>query len=137
MEVLVVKFFRESILILSIYFAGEIISKLLNLPVPGNIVGMILLFLLLMSNIIKLEKVENLSNFFLDHLAFFFIPATVGLMVSFESLKGSIFKILLLCILTTVIVIGVTSLIVQFICNKKSIDDNSNKNGNNLTKKGA
>ena len=33
------KFFRESILILSIYFAGEIISKLLNLPVPGNIIG--------------------------------------------------------------------------------------------------
>ncbi|WP_425458682.1 CidA/LrgA family protein [Clostridium celatum] len=71
------KFFRESILILSIYFAGEIISKLFNLPIPGNIVGMILLFLLLISNIVKLEKVENLSNFFLDHLAFFFIPATV------------------------------------------------------------
>ena len=73
------KFFRESILLLSIYFAGEILSKLLNLPIPGSIVGMILLFVLLTSNIIKVEKVENLANFFLDHLAFFFIPASVGL----------------------------------------------------------
>ena len=73
------KFFRESILLLSIYFVSEIISKLLNLPVPGSIIGMILLFVLLTSNIIKIEKVENLANFFLDHLAFFFIPASVGL----------------------------------------------------------
>ena len=53
------KFFRESILILSIYFAGEIISKLLNLPVPGNIIGMILLFLLLNCLILKVEKIEK------------------------------------------------------------------------------
>lgn len=128
------KFFRESILLLSIYFAGEIISKLLNLPIPGNIIGMILLFILLTSNIIKVEKVENLANFFLDHLAFFFIPASVGLMTSFVSLKGSIFKIILLCILTTIIVIGITGITVQFICNKTSIKE---KDKNKLNKKGA
>ena len=117
------KFFRESILLLSIYFVSEIISKSLNLPVPGSIIGMILLFVLLTSNIVKIEMVENLANFFLDHLAFFFIPASVGLMTSFSSLKGSIFKIILLCILTTIIVISVTAIIVQFICNKKSIKE--------------
>ena len=128
------KFFRESILLLSIYFAGEILSKLLNLPIPGSIVGMILLFVLLTSNIIKVEKVENLANFFLDHLAFFFIPASVGLMTSFASLKGSIFKIILLCILTTIIVIAVTGLTVQFICNRKSVKEDKK---NTINKKGA
>lgn len=128
------KFFRESILLLSIYFSGEILSKLLNLPIPGNIVGMILLFVLLTSNIIKVEKVENLANFFLDHLAFFFIPASVGLMTSFASLKGSIFKIILLCILTTIIVIAVTGITVQFICNRKSIKEVKK---NKINKKGA
>ena len=53
------KFFRESILILSIYFAGELVSKLLHLPIPGNIIGMILLFLLLTSNIVKLKKLNH------------------------------------------------------------------------------
>ena len=115
------KFFRESILLLSIYFVSEIISKLLNLPVPGSIIGMILLFVLLTSNIIKIEKVENLANFFL-------------LMTSFASLKGSIFKIILLCILTTIIVISVTGLTVQFICNRKSIKEVKK---NKINKKGA
>lgn len=128
------KFFRESILLLSIYFAGEILSKLLNLPIPGSIVGMILLFVLLTSNIIKVEKIENLANFFLDHLAFFFIPASVGLMTSFASLKGSIFKIILLCILTTIIVIAVTGITVQFICNRKSVKEDKK---NTINKKGA
>lgn len=128
------KFFRESILLLSIYFAGEIISNLLNLPVPGSIIGMILLFVLLTSHIVKVEKVENLANFFLDHLAFFFIPASVGLMTSFVSLKGSIFKIILLCILTTIIVIAVTGITVQFICNRKSVKEDKK---NTINKKGA
>lgn len=128
------KFFRESILLLSIYFAGKIISNLLNLPVPGSIIGMILLFVLLTSHIVKVEKVENLANFFLDHLAFFFIPASVGLMTSFVSLKGSIFKIILLCILTTIIVIAVTGITVQFICNRKSVKEDKK---NTINKKGA
>lgn len=128
------KFFRESILLLSIYFAGEIISNLLNLPVPGSIIGMILLFVLLTSHIVKVEKVENLANFFLDHLAFFFIPASVSLMTSFASLKGSIFKIILLCILTTIIVIAVTGITVQFICNRKSVKEDKK---NTINKKGA
>lgn len=128
------KFFRESILLLSIYFVGEIISKGLNLPIPGNIIGMILLFILLSTNVLKVEKVENLANFFLDHLAFFFIPAAVGLMTSFASLKGSIFKIILLCILTTIIVISVTAVTVEFICKRKSNDKN---NENGINKKGV
>ncbi|MEN8077638.1 CidA/LrgA family protein [Clostridioides difficile] len=128
------KFFRESILILAIYFAGEIISKLLHIPIPGNIIGMILLFLLLTTKVIKVEKVENLANFFLDHLAFFFIPASVGLMTSFDSLKGSIFRIIILCILTTIIVISVTGITVQFICRNKSTNKKSN---DNINKKGA
>lgn len=114
------KFFRESILILVIYFAGEIISKIINIPIPGNIIAMLLLFLLLTTNIIKVERVENLANFFLSHLAFFFIPASVGLMTSFDSLKGSILKIIILCILTTIIVISITGLTVEFICKHKS-----------------
>ena len=119
------KFFRESILILSIYFAGELVSKLLHLPIPGNIIGMILLFLLLTSNIVK---VEPLANFFLDHLAFFFIPASVGLMTSFADLKSSLFKIILLCIITTIIVLSATALTVEFICKKKSKHDNDDNN---------
>lgn len=123
------KIFREALIILSIYLLGEVISKGLGLPVPGNIIGMIILLVLLCSNIIKLEKVETISSFFLDHLAFFFIPAGVGLITSFDIIKSSLIEILFICIITTSIVIAVTGLIVQFLVkrnNKSKLESGDN-----------
>lgn len=117
------KIFREAIIILGIYLIGEFISKGLSLPIPGNILGMLILLTLLCTKVIKVEKIESISNFFLDHLAFFFIPAGVGLITSFDSIKDSLILIIILCIITTSIVIVVTGLIVQLIMNlqKKKI----------------
>ena len=109
------KIFREAIIIISIYLVGELISKGFSLPLPGNIIGMILLLFLLCTNIIKVEKVETISKFFIDHLAFFFIPAGVGLISSFDLLKNNLVYILLLCLITTAIVIVATGTMVQYL----------------------
>ena len=109
------KIFREAIIILGIYLIGELISKGFSIPLPGNIIGMIILLVLLCTKVIKVEKVENISAFFLDHLSFFFIPAGVGLISSFSSIKNSLINILLLCLITTAIVIIATGIIVQYI----------------------
>jgi holin-like protein len=111
------KIFREAIIVLGIYLLGEIISRWFSLPIPGNILGMLILLVLLCTKVIKVEKVENISDFFLEHLAFFFIPAGVGLLNSFTSIKDSLLLIILLCVVTTAIVIVTTGLIVQFIMN--------------------
>ena len=118
------KILRESIIILSIYLIGEIISKALHLPIPGNILGMLILLLLLCTKVIKVDQIESISNFFLDHLAFFFIPAGVGLLTSFNLIKDSLLSILIICVITTAIVLVVTGKVVELIIN---IKNNSNK----------
>ena len=125
------KIFREFLIILVLYFIGELLAETLNIPIPGNIIAMILLFLSLCTGIIKVEKVDTISNFFLDHLAFFFIPAGVVLMNSFDSIKSSAIQIVIICIVTTIIVMAVTGIVVQFTSNMlskrklhKEIDDN-------------
>ncbi|EES48301.1 CidA/LrgA family protein [Clostridium botulinum] len=115
------KLFKEALIILIIYLLGEFLSSFFNLPVPGNIIGMIILFLLLCSNVIKVDNISNVSNFLLDHLAFFFIPAGVGLMTSLNIIKSNWLQLLIVCLCTTVIIIASTGLIVQFI-SKKSKD---------------
>lgn len=107
------KYLRELLIILSIYLLGEFISKYFNFPLPGNIIGMLILLTLLCLGIIDVKKVENVSNFFLDHLAFFFIPAGVGLITSLALLKDTWLQILMVCLLTTIFTIGVTGRIVQ------------------------
>lgn len=59
---------------------GYILVGWLHLPVPGNMMGMLLLFILLATGIIRLEWIERASSFLIRHLAFFFIPVAVGLM---------------------------------------------------------
>ena len=121
------KIFREFLIILGLYFIGEIVSNTLSLPIPGSIIAMILLFLCLSMGIIKVEKVEDISSFFLDHLAFFFIPAGVGLMNSFNDIKSSAVQIILVCIITTIIVMSVTGVTVQLASNKLSKKKIDNK----------
>lgn len=112
------KLFREALIILGIYLLGELLSVSLHLPIPGNIFGMIILFILLCAKVVKVDNILNVTNFLLDHLSFFFIPAGVGLMASIGIIKSAWWQLLVVCILTTVIIIGVTGIIVQTISKK-------------------
>ncbi|WP_047154835.1 CidA/LrgA family protein [Aneurinibacillus tyrosinisolvens] len=60
--------------------AGNLIVKVLHLPIPGNLIGLLLLFLLLITKVIPLQWIEEGSALLLKHLSFFFIPIAVGLM---------------------------------------------------------
>ncbi|MGH4119753.1 CidA/LrgA family protein [Clostridium sp.] len=112
------KLLRELLLILVIYFTGEILAEFLYLPVPGNIIGMILLLILLCTNVVKLEMVETVANFLLDHLAFFFIPAGVGLLTSLVVIKDNFVRLLIVCFISTIITIAVTALVIEFMTKK-------------------
>ncbi|MFP3124977.1 MULTISPECIES: CidA/LrgA family protein [Bacillaceae] len=60
--------------------AGYWIVETLQLPLPGNVMGMLLLFALLATKTIPLRWIEQASGLLIKHLAFFFIPIAVGLM---------------------------------------------------------
>ena len=107
------KLLRQWGIIMAICFIGEFLSKALHLPLPGNVTGMIILFILLCTKAIKVEMVEEASNFLLDHLAFFFIPAGAGLIACLDLLNGKWTAFLLVCLITTTIVLIVTGHIVQ------------------------
>lgn len=109
------KLLRQLCIILCICFAGEAIHKLLNLPVPGNVIGMVILFICLCTGIIKLEMIDDISRFLLDHLAFFFLPAGVGLIACLSILKSNWFAILFITFTVTIMVMVVTGYTVQFI----------------------
>lgn len=99
---------RQIGMIFLIYLMGESIATLLPIAIPGNIVGMLLMFLFLTLKWIKLQQVQTVGRFLLSHMAFLFIPAGVSIMESFELIKDDWFKIILICILTTIITFAAT-----------------------------
>ncbi|HEY3427011.1 MAG TPA: CidA/LrgA family protein [Negativicutes bacterium] len=76
----ILRFIVQVILLWVISWLGNQIAQLSGLPIPGSVVGMILLFGLLCCGIIKLQHIQVAANFLLKHLTFFFIPIAVGLM---------------------------------------------------------
>ena len=67
-------------LVLGICLLGEGVSLLLPIPFPGSVLAMIFLFILLLSGLLRPEHIKEKSDFLLKNMAFFFIPAGVGIM---------------------------------------------------------
>lgn len=124
------KILKQLSIILVIWSLGEYMSYFIKdmLSIPESIIGMILLFLALQFKIIRLNQIEEVSNFFLDNIAFFFVPAGVSLINSLEIIKDNLFLFLVVIFVSTFIVMYTTSLVVQNVITKKENKERKIKN---------
>ncbi|MGX9756306.1 CidA/LrgA family protein [Clostridioides difficile] len=115
------KVFNQLVIILCIWVIGEYISSFIQgvILIPGSIVGMLLLFLLLQFKVLDLSSIENISGFFLDNMAVFFIPAGVSLIKSLDLIKENVLVLLLVICLSTLVVMYTTGVIVEKMIKKK------------------
>ncbi|MDX5701912.1 CidA/LrgA family protein [Clostridioides difficile] len=115
------KVFNQLVIILSIWVIGEYISSFIQgiILIPGSIVGMLLLFLLLQFKVLDLSSIENVSGFFLDNMAIFFIPAGVSLIKSLDLIREHVLVLLLVICLSTLIVMYTNGIIVENMINSK------------------
>lgn len=113
------KLLREVIILFGIYYIGEGIKLATGIPIPGNLIGMILLLILLCLHIVKLEQIATISDFLLGHMPFFFIPAGVALLSSFSLIESIWIQIMILCFVTTFITMSVSGVCVQALIKRK------------------
>ncbi|WP_078379346.1 CidA/LrgA family protein [Sutcliffiella halmapala] len=95
------------------YQVGLFIQDILAIPVPGSIIGMLLLFILLVTGIIKEEYLGNAANSLLLYMPLFFVPATVGVMNYFDVFLGKGFFLLLALLLSTLLIMGTAGVVSQ------------------------
>lgn len=108
-------------IILMVYFLGMLLQSIFNLPIPGTVLGLILLFLALQFRIIKIEMIEDICDILISHMSFLFVPAGVGLITSFEILNGKILPFIVIIFISTAVVWIVTAYVVTFlrkVCSK-------------------
>lgn len=56
------KYLQQFLLILCISFVGEFLKYVLPLPIPASIYGMVILFIGLLTGLIKLEQVKDVGE---------------------------------------------------------------------------
>lgn len=111
----------EIALIFVLCLVGEWIAALLPVAFPASVISMVILIFLLMTGVIKQRQIQTVSNFLVVNMGLFFVPALVGTLEYVDVLKARLVPFLVVALITTPIVYGVTAWTVQLLmrCTKK------------------
>ena len=122
------KYIKQICIILGVCLIAEVMEYLIPLPVAASIYGLLLMLLALMTKVIKLKDVENVSDFLTGNMAILFIPATVGIMASVEEIKQMLIPLCVISVVSTLLVMSVTGWVTQWIIRKQK-DEKKAKGG--------
>jgi len=109
------KYLAQLTIILAVSLVSEALGYFIPLPVPASVYGLVIMFLLLWTKVIKLSQVENVADFFLQIMPFFFVAPTVGLITSFDAIRGNVLWLVLMCFISTVVTVAVTGTVAQLV----------------------
>lgn len=97
---------------------GEGIVYVLRLPVPGPVIGMLLLFGALLASPALLARIEADANELLRHLSLLFVPAGVGIVAAASSSSGHWLALLAGLAGSTLLTLAVTALVLRALAPK-------------------
>ncbi|MBR2746101.1 MAG: CidA/LrgA family protein [Erysipelotrichaceae bacterium] len=112
------KYLKQMMIILSVSLVGELLHELLPLPVPASIYGIIGMFIMLYTGLIRVEQVRETSSFLIEIMPVMFVPAAVGLINSWDVLKSHWLSYVTVTLVSTVIVMAVSGLVTQAVTGK-------------------
>lgn len=108
-------------LLLAFWLTGEALSFGLStlIKIPGAIIGMVLLATALSLGLVKEDQIKDIGDLLLNNIAFFFVPASIGLM-ALNGVSGlDLFKIISIALISTVTTMVVTMFVTHLLTTKK------------------
>jgi holin-like protein len=97
-------------IIVGVFLFGDYLHRL-GVPIPGGVLGLLLFFVGLQTNLVKLKWVERASGFLLRHMVLLFVPLTVGLMNMGSLLSRQLWIICISIVFSFLAVLLVTGLV--------------------------
>lgn len=121
------KFLIQFMIIIAFSFLGELLHYILPLPIPASIYGIVLLFVALELKWVKVKDIRETSSFLIAIMPVMFIPAAVGLIDSWKSIGNSWLEYIIVTVLTTFVVMGVSGWITQFVILRNKVQKENKK----------
>lgn len=101
--------------ILVCQLVGELTARSLAIPIPGPVVGMVLLFVFLVIKGSVPETLGKVADALLSNLSLLFVPAGVGVMLHFQLLGKEWLPLGVALISSTVLTVAVTALLMRWL----------------------
>lgn len=112
------KYLSQFLIIMGFTLAGEALQRLLPLPIPASVYGLVLLFAALCLGWVKLPQVKTTGNFLSSLLPILFVSPTVGIVENWALIRPQLLPIALLLAASTVITFGLSGGIAQTLIRK-------------------
>ena len=113
------KYLTQFLRILGFTLAGELLQRVIPLPVPASVYGLVLLFAALCTGVVKLEQVKDGAGFLISILPILFVPTAVGILGNWAMIKDDVILLFLLALLSTVVTFGIAGRITQSLRKKE------------------
>ena len=105
---------RGLIILLSFQGAGEIVSRLFSLPIPGPVIGLVLLLIFLIRRGKVDAPIDTVASALVKNLGVLFVPAAVGVVMFLPQLKANFWAISIALTLSVVATIAASAAILRF-----------------------
>ncbi len=104
---------RALTVLIGCQFVGEVIGRAAGLPLPGPVIGLLLLLVVLIVRDGPDDPLRDTSNALLRHLSLLFVPAGVGVITQLDALAHDWLAILMSILVSTTLALGVTGWLMQ------------------------
>lgn len=117
------KYLSQFCIILGFTLTGEALQRLLPLPIPASVYGLVLLFLALCTGIVKVSQVKETGAFLTSVLPLLFVAPTVGIVEHWGLIRPNLLPIALLLLGSTVLTFAISGLTTKALSRKEENHD--------------
>ena len=114
------KFVFQFARIMGFCLVGELLHRVLPLPIPASIYGLVLLAAALLTGIVKLEQVKQTGDFLSGLFPLLFIPTVAGVMEVWDLIEGNLIPILIALVPVTWAVMAAAGKVPQTIMDRRA-----------------
>lgn len=117
------KYLTQFLIIMGFTLTGEALQRLIPLPIPASVYGLVLLFAALCLGLVKVDQVKETGGFLTSILPILFVSPAVGIVEDWALIREDLLAILLLLIASTALTFGIAGRAAQAFL-KKGGEDN-------------
>ncbi|MGM9628321.1 MAG: CidA/LrgA family protein [Faecousia sp.] len=112
------KYLSQFLIILGFSLVGEALQRLVPLPIPASVYGIVLLFAALCIGLVKLEQVKEAGGFLTSILPILFVSPAVGILENWLLIRDAVLPIFLLVAASTAVTFGISGRVAQWLLKK-------------------
>lgn len=116
------KHLKQLLIILAFTFVGEVLHLLIPLPIPASIYGLLLLFLVLHTGLLRLDSVQTVGDWMISILPLLFVAPGVSILGCWDLIAPYIVPLIVVILTTMVLIFVVSGKVSQWLAEGKKDD---------------